>query len=125
MIQQAALIDSPDLSPSTPASELLFGFSGSYWLDLRSYDPVAVAATINKPMLILQGGRDYQVTVEDDLSGWQSGVGHLPDVTIQIYASLNHLFFPGTGPSTPEEYGPPQHVDPMVLTDIVNWLMQH
>ncbi|MDF5757646.1 hypothetical protein [Spongiactinospora sp. TRM90649] len=34
--------------------------SGAYWLDLRGYDPVATAATLDKPMLILQGGRDYR-----------------------------------------------------------------
>ena len=120
--QQAALVDSPDLSPSTPTRELPFGLSGSYWLDLRGYDPVATAAALDKPMLILQGGRDYQVTVEDDLSRWKAGLGHRPDVTIRVYDPDNHLFFSGTGPSTPEEYEPAQHVDPAVVADIAAWL---
>jgi hypothetical protein len=62
MTKQARRIDSPDLSPSTPASELPFGVPAPYWLDLRSYDPVAVAAALGKPILILRGGRDYQAT---------------------------------------------------------------
>src|SRR5262249_52366419 len=81
VIRQAAMVESPDLSPSTPASELPFGLSGAYWLDQRGYDPVATATALDKPMLILQGGRDYQVTVEDDLSRWKAGLGHRPDVT--------------------------------------------
>ncbi|HET8844084.1 MAG TPA: alpha/beta fold hydrolase [Ktedonobacteraceae bacterium] len=122
MTRQAALVESPDLSPSTPARELPFGLSGSYWLDLRSYDPVSTAVAINKPMLILQGGRDYQVTLEDDLPGWKAGLGHRSDVTIRVYAADNHLFFSGTGRSTPAEYEPAQHIDPAVIADIVEWL---
>jgi dienelactone hydrolase len=120
--RQAALIDSPDLSLATPAVELPFGWPASYWLDLRGDDPVATAAALDKPMLILQGGRDYQVTVDDDLTGWRTGLAHRPDVVIRVYDADNHLFFPGSGPSTPAEYEPPQHVDPAVVADIAEWL---
>jgi len=120
--KQAALVDSPNLSMSTPASELPFGFSGAYWLSVRNYDPVATAATLGKPMLIMQGGRDYQVTVDDDLSRWKAGVGQKPNVKIRIYKADNHLFFPGKGPSSPAEYDPPQHIDPAVVADIARWL---
>jgi dienelactone hydrolase len=125
MIRQAALVDSPELSPATPARELLFGLSGSYWLDLRSYDPVSTAAALDKPMFILQGGRDYQVTVEDDLSRWKAELGQRPNVTIRVYDADNHFFFPGAGPSTPAEYDPAQHVDPAVVADIATWLRPH
>jgi uncharacterized protein len=37
--QQTALVDSPDLSPSTSAGDLPFGLPASYWLGLRGYDP--------------------------------------------------------------------------------------
>jgi dienelactone hydrolase len=120
--RQAALIDSPDLSPTTPAADLPFGWPASYWLDLRDDDPVATAAMLDKPMLILQGGRDYQVTVHDDLKNWQTGLAHRTDVVIRVYDADNHLFFPGSGPSTPAEYQPPQHVDPAVIADIAEWL---
>lgn len=122
--RQAAMVASSGLSPSTPAEALLFGWPAEYWLDLRGYDPVATAAALDKPMFILQGGRDYQVTVADDLSGWKAGLAHRPDVTIRVYDADDHLFFPGAGPSTPAEYEPPQHVDPAVVADIVEWLTQ-
>ena len=84
MSKQARLVDSPGLSPSTPASELPFGVPGAYWLDLRGYDPVAVAAALGKPVLILQGGRDYQATVADDLAIWKAGLAGGPEVTISV-----------------------------------------
>ena len=34
----------------------------------------------------------------------------------------NHPFFTGTGPSSPAEYEPPQHVDPAVVGAIADWV---
>lgn len=121
--EQAKRIDDPDLSPATPADDLLFGTPAPYWLDLRDYDPIAVAAALDKPMLVLQGGRDYQATVADDLSRWEAGLADRPGVTIRIYPPDNHFFFPGSGPSTPAEIEPAQHVDPAVIDDIASWLL--
>ncbi|MER7787187.1 alpha/beta fold hydrolase [Streptomyces sp. NPDC097640] len=122
LTRQAAVVDSPGLSTSTPAESLPLGLSAAYWLDLRGYDPVAAAAALGTPMLVLQGGRDYQVTVADDLARWRAGLAHRPDVTTRVYEADNHLFCPGSGPSTPAEYESAHHVDPAVVADIAEWL---
>ena len=122
MTRQANVVDSPSLSPATPDGDLPFGIPAADWLDVRGYDPAAAAAALGKPVLILQGGRDYQSTVAEDLAGWQATLAGRPGVTIRVYEADNHLFFPGSGPSAPAEYEPPQHVDPAVITDIVAWL---
>jgi hypothetical protein len=124
LTRQAALADSPDLSPSTPTEDLLFGWPASYWLDLRAYDQVGTAAGLDKPMFFLQGGRDYQVTVADDLARWQTGLADRPNVTFRVYDADDHMFFRGEGPSTPAAYESPQHVDPAVVTDIAEWIRQ-
>ncbi|WP_370964160.1 hypothetical protein [Amycolatopsis sp. cg9] len=123
--RQAALVESPELSAAIPPSDLLFGWPASYWLDLRGYDPVATAAGLDRPILILQGGRDYQVTAAGDLADWQAGLAHRPDVTIRVHDADDHMFFRGAGPSTPAGYEPPQHVDPAVVADIAGWLAAH
>jgi len=120
--RQAAAVDDAGLSVSTPASALPFGFSAQYWLDMRSYDPVATAASLDKPMFIAQGGRDYQVTAKDDFSKWKAGLSAQPDKTFHLYEPDNHLFFPGEGKSAPAEYDPPQHVDAHVIADVAEWL---
>ncbi|TSE01603.1 hypothetical protein FOS14_03470 [Skermania sp. ID1734] len=123
MSNQAALVDSLELSPQTPDNELPFGVPAHYWLDLRHYDSPAVAADLNKPILVLQGGRDYQATVAEDLAGWQAALADRPNVTIRVYPQHNHLFVPGAGPSSPAEYRQPdQHMDPVVVDDIATWL---
>ncbi len=104
-----AKVKSPDLSPSTPASELPFGAWGGYWLDLRGYDPAESARDIARPILVLQGERDYQVTMAD-FQRWEDALSGMPNVTLKTYPDLNHLFITGTGKSVPSEYELPGHV---------------
>jgi uncharacterized protein len=122
LTRQAQMVDSPDLSPSTPDSELPFGVPAPYWLDLRGYNPATTAAALGKPIFILHGGRDYQVTIADDLAGWKAALDGRPGVTIHVYDADNHLFVPGSGPSGPAEYETAQHTDPVVVADIADWL---
>ncbi|MFD5462377.1 alpha/beta hydrolase family protein [Kitasatospora sp. NPDC127059] len=122
LVGQAAVVAGPELTPDTPADALPFGLSAAYWLDLRDYDPVATAAGLSVPMLILQGGRDYQVTVEDDLTRWRRALADRPGVTVRVHPELNHLFLPGDGPATPAEYARPGHVAAEVLEGIATWL---
>ncbi|GIE77419.1 hypothetical protein Aph02nite_33690 [Actinoplanes philippinensis] len=112
ILRQAALADSPGLSASTPAADLPFGWPASYWLDLRGYDQVATAAAVGRPMLVLQGGRDYQVTVADDLARWRAGLGARPDVTVRVYDDVDHFFFREGG----------RHVDRAVIAGIAGWI---
>ncbi|MFJ7199903.1 MULTISPECIES: alpha/beta fold hydrolase [unclassified Streptomyces] len=122
LVRQSALVAGGELAPDTPPELLPLGFSAAYWLDLRAYDPVTTAAGLACPMLILQGGRDYQVTVADDLTRWQGALAHRPEVDIRIHQDANHLFFSGSGASTPAEYARPGHVGPAVVDEISAWL---
>ncbi len=94
----------------------------SYWLDLRGYDPPAVAAALDVPMLILQGARDYQVTT-DDFDNWKKALGGKSAVEFRLYPKLNHLFMEGRGFPTPDEYTRVHaSVAPYVLDDIATFI---
>jgi dipeptidyl aminopeptidase/acylaminoacyl peptidase len=93
----------------------------AYWQDLEAYSPTQTAATLTLPMLILQGERDYQVTLAD-LQGWRNAVGGRTNVTIKSYPTLNHLFLPGEGKSTPSEYEHAGHIPDFVLDEIADWV---
>ncbi len=123
LTRQAQQVDSPDLSPATPTGELPMGTPAPYWLDLRGYDAPAAAATLGKPILVVQGGRDYQATVEDDLSRWQAALADRPGVTIRVHPDDDHFLFTGSGPSTPQDLmRGGQHVDPVVVEELATWL---
>ncbi len=114
-------IERPDLKPSDTMSFLGTQESGAYWLDLRGYDPVAVAAHSSIPMLILQGERDYQVTMTD-FEGWKKGLAGRANVTFKSYPALDHFFIAGSGASTPADYAVPGHVSGDVIGDITAWI---
>ncbi|MCZ7538991.1 MAG: alpha/beta fold hydrolase [Anaerolineae bacterium] len=114
-----------NVQPGDDPATLLFNTPASYWLDLKEYDPAALAAELALPMLILQGGRDYQVTL-DDFAGWEAALGHRDDVTLRVYPDLNHGFFvSGEGPGAPAEYEQPGHVAAEVIEDIARWILAH
>jgi dienelactone hydrolase len=93
----------------------------SYWIDLRGYDPPSAAVRLRQPILVLQGERDYQVTMED-FGAWKRALGSRPNVELKSYPTLNHLFLAGAGPSSPAEYNTPGHVDASVVADIAAWI---
>jgi uncharacterized protein len=122
LTEQAKRADSPELSPESPPGGLPFGVPAPYWLDLRRYDPVGAARSFGKPILVLQGARDYQVTVDGDLAAWRTGLAGTPNVTFRVYPDDNHFFFTGSGPSKPAELDAPQHVDENVVRDVTRWI---
>jgi len=121
--KQVALVKSPDLSLSTPASDLPLGVSPAYWLDLRGYHPEEIARGLQQPMLILQAEGDYQVTMED-FQIWKSALSRREDVQFKGYGGLYHLFMPfeGGGKATPAAYNVPGHVVEEVIKDIAEWV---
>ncbi|MGD0651668.1 MAG: alpha/beta fold hydrolase [Verrucomicrobiia bacterium] len=107
-------------SDSSSATRLL-GAPPRYWLDLRGYEPAVVAKGVMRPMLVLQGGRDYQVT-QVDFQGWQKTLATRKDVTFRLYPGLNHLFVAGKDKGTPAEYDQPGHVAEEVIKDIAEFI---
>ena len=129
--EQRAIDDAVALAASVRAlkpedaksGRMIAGTRPSYWLDLRGYDPTAAAAKVKAPMLILQGGRDYQVTPEE-FEKWKAALGARRDVTFHSYPLLNHLFIAGAEPSLPAEYQVPGHVAEEVVRDIASWILR-
>jgi dienelactone hydrolase len=119
--REATRVMDPALPADTPASELLLQLPAAYWRDLSTYKPAEAAARLKIPMLILQGERDYQVTL-GNLIGWRDALAGRSDVSIKTYPELNHIFMPGEGRSMPEEYYRPNHVPDYVVADIVRWI---
>jgi dienelactone hydrolase len=115
-------IESPDLKPSDTVPFLGATTYGAYWLDLRAYNPVKTAAKLKIAMLILQGGRDYQVT-PSNFEAWGAALGRRSNVTLKIYPDLNHLFMTGTGRSTPAQYEQAGHVSQEVIDTIATWIL--
>lgn len=110
------------LDATAPAAGNLLGLPARYWMDLRDYDPVAVAQTVPQPILLVQGGRDYQVTREGDFVRWEAAFDDAPRVQFALYPALNHLLIAGEGAPDPEEYAVEGRVDAKVIEDIATFV---
>jgi dienelactone hydrolase len=92
-----------------------------YFYSLMDLRPLEVAKNLSLPFLVVQGGRDYQVKERDFLL-WKETLSPNPKAFFRLYPSLNHLLIPGEGPSTPEEYERPGHVDETLIEDLARWI---
>jgi pimeloyl-ACP methyl ester carboxylesterase len=123
LTREVAEIDDPAvLQKDKPGTVLLGGAGPAYYLSGLRYNEVATARSIPQPLLFLQGDRDYQVTVADDLDVWLKGLAGRKGVTVVRFPKADHLFLDGTGAPTPLEYQKPGHVDPKVIATIASWI---
>ena len=121
--QKAENIRTGNYSDSTSSEDLLAYWPGKFWKSIADYDPVT-QLSLNKqtPFLILQGEKDYQITMED-FAIWKERVGTQSNVSLQSFPNLTHLFTPSTSDRPgPGDYFVPQNVDYGVIEYLVNWI---
>jgi uncharacterized protein len=109
------------LEPGANNPPILLGLPTAWLLDLKGYDPCKEAKGLGIPMLVLQGERDFQVTMKD-FALWKTGLRGRDNVTLRSYPALNHLFIAGEAKSSPAEYHNPGNVAAEVVDDIGVWL---
>jgi dienelactone hydrolase len=101
----------------------VLGAPVAYYADLEAHDPPSEAAALGLPLLVLQGGRDYQVT-ERDFERWQRGLAGNDKACLHAYADLDHLFRRGEGIPGPHDYERAAPVAPEVIDDIAAWIQR-
>ncbi len=103
------------------ASALPLGVPQGFWKSIEAVDAVADAKALRKPLLLLHGGRDFQVTATD-WALWQQALAGQSNVQFNAYPALNHLGIAGSGPGDMQEYTKGGHVDPQLVNDIAQWI---
>ena len=121
--QDWARIEALQTGGSHDPAELLLGAPASYWLDLRGYDAPALAKTLRQPIFVVQGGRDYQVTLTD-FGHWKAALSTRPRTKLALYPALDHTLAPATGKSEPADYQRIDHVDEALVRDLASWILK-
>ena len=102
--------------------EIIMGAPVAYWKSWLNVDPARLAGSLKGlPVLVLQGGRDYQST-QADFELFRTALRGRPNTAFHLYPDLNHLFQKGKGKAFPSEYLKPAPVDPRVIDDIARWV---
>ena len=81
----------------------------------------------HKPMLIMQGEKDFQVKAHVDFAMYRELLFDRDNVTFKLYPGLNHAFVPARFDSIADakkEFTPERHIGPQVLDDLANWILK-
>ena len=79
----------------------------------------------HKPMLIMQGEKDFQVKAHVDFAMYRELLFDRDNVTFKLYPGLNHAFVPARFDSIADakkEFTPERHIGSEVLADIAGWI---
>ncbi|HML05203.1 MAG TPA: DUF3887 domain-containing protein [Methanobacterium sp.] len=123
--EKVALVKNIENLKDVSSKELPLGISTAYWKDLHDHDNLDDVKTLTMPILVLQGGRDYQVLEAEDFEGWKTALNNKTNATFELFPKLNHLFILGEGKSTPQEYSIEGHVDENVISTISQWIEKY
>ncbi|MBQ3393413.1 MAG: alpha/beta fold hydrolase [Lachnospiraceae bacterium] len=78
-----------------------------------------------KPVLIMQGGKDFQVLAKKDYRGFRKMLAGRPDTGFKLYPDLNHLFVKGIFDDilkASKDYKVERHIPEEVVGDIAGFV---
>lgn len=117
----AAMVEDPQYSvDNLPAK---FPVQPAYWwYEQRDYVPGEVAAKQDRPMLILQGENDWQVSMKQ-FEQWKKVLKERNNVQYKSYPHVNHLLVEHNELSIGMEYAQPANVPAVLIEDIAKWIL--
>ena len=110
-----------NLTIDSPVDKLLLGLPATYWMSLKNYNHKTTIQELRIPIFVMQGERDYQVTMKD-YKLWCGLMMDKPNYFSKSYTKLNHLFLEGVGVPNPSEYMIQSTVPKYVVEDITSWI---
>jgi alpha-beta hydrolase superfamily lysophospholipase len=121
MVVQANNAKILNLPNTFPNDSLPSMYPFSYWNYLNNLNIITLAKKNKKPVLVLQGERDYQVPFSEYLN-WKTTLKDNTNNQFLSFQKLNHMFLEGEGKSTPEEYATRSNVPDYVIDEITKWI---
>ena len=96
-----------------------------YFKEMGEHAASAYLSSCEKPILIMQGEKDFQATAEKDFAAYKQLLAGRSNVTFRLYENLSHAFVPsvyGDIMKAKQEYSVEQHISEEVIEDIANWI---
>jgi dienelactone hydrolase len=104
-----------------PGAPVLAATAG-YYYEIDALDPIETIKKLNIPVLILQGGADYESTIDDYMTFMNSLWTSL-NVYFQLLPDLDHYFMRvEREKSTPDDYYEFRHVDLELVESLFSWI---
>ena len=99
-----------------------------YFKEMGEHAAPDYLAACEKPILIMQGEKDFQATAEKDFAAYQQLLAGKEQVSFRLYPGLNHAFVPsvfGDIMKAKQEYAVEQHIGKEVILGIADWIHIH
>ncbi len=103
--------------------DMVAGVYPAYWKWLADYDILQAAKEITRPVLLLQGEEDYQVTLED-FGIWKDALSEKENWRMISYPGLTHVFTAGRKTEGAAVYTRSDKMDAQVIQDIADFIVQ-
>ena len=97
-----------------------------YFKEMGEHPASDYLTATTKPVLIMQGEKDFQATPEKDFEAYKRLLSDKNNVKFCLYENLNHAFVPsvyGNIMKAKQEYNVEQHIGEEVIADIANWIL--
>ena len=113
------------LTKQVEESKPYFGLPKGYIEEMDAHPASDYINSTDKPYLIMQGGKDFQVSVEKDFESYKKLVGEKSNFEFQLYDNLTHFFTTSTMEfPTTDDYASGTHASDAPLKDIVKWIKE-
>ncbi len=96
-----------------------------YFKEMGQHQTPEVLQACKKPMLIMQGSRDLQVSVERDFNVYKTLLSDRENIEFRLYDGLNHAFVPALYDSIKDaakEFKVERHIGDAVYDDIADFI---
>ncbi|MDF2986616.1 MAG: putative hydrolase [Eubacterium sp.] len=118
---QVSILKSENFNFRNPPEEYTLG-NEYYYNYMKNYDVLGLAKKLEKPVLVMQGERDFQVNPAVDFVNWESAFEKNNRAEFKLYTKLNYLYTEGEGDSTPLEYYEDMNIPEYVIDDIAGFI---
>ena len=99
-----------------------------YFKEMGEHPAPGFLKLSRKPLLILQGEKDFQASAAVDFTGYQTLLEGHDNATFKLYPGLNHAFVPALSDDinkARKEYAEERHIGEEVISDIARWILEN
>jgi uncharacterized membrane protein/dienelactone hydrolase len=123
MISLADPSERDALTRQVEAAKPYYGLPQGYIDEMDAHPASEYLLQTDRPFLILQGGKDFQVSPVNDYESYRRLAGDRGNFEFRLYDNLNHMFTVSTMEKpTTDDYVAGTRVDSAPLSDIAAWI---
>jgi uncharacterized protein len=103
-----------------PPTTMIGDVPASYYYALQDYDQTAVAASCPVPILVVQGGKDFQ-TPAGEFDLWKNALAQHPDTRYLLCEKCYHQLIETDADPSPRNFTEAGHVSLAVIRELASW----